>query len=143
MWFSVYVVLSTFFAQVSSDAMLHGIFIIFLIFSGRKEKQEHECVCVHTSASLSRPPCVSSPGCLDRYCYLGDKMNHPWALLLWYWLCVLQIHTIQNPCCHPIVGVTSNYVMDISIRIFRITEGSTRPEMQSPSLLNCYPSCIS
>ena len=53
----VYVVLSTFLANASSDAMLHRIFTILLILSGGGEQGEHICVCVcvcTTSISLSR-----------------------------------------------------------------------------------------
>ena len=65
----VYVVLSTFLANASSDAMLHRIFTILLILSGGGEQGEHICVCVCVCAQrlYLYPVCLSSLEFLDRH----------------------------------------------------------------------------
>ena len=47
-----------------------------------------------------------------------------------------------HACYHLITGLMSNYLMFISIWVFKITQGSTGPALKSPLSLNCYPPCI-
>ena len=67
MWFLAYVVLSTFLANVSSDAVTHRVFIILLILSWGEE----QCLCtfMYVSVHLEHYPiCLRNLGFLDKYC---------------------------------------------------------------------------